>query len=122
MGLVEVVGVNSSLDIALQGGLAGLGMQVAVQLAQARTVRLELKSHESFGDAGRTDTSTEGDSANEVESVGTDSAGSIAVQCDGEPWLASPGTAIAVATAGRTPVVRPRIHEGHDVVRIVDEV
>eukprot|EP01043_Picozoa_sp_COSAG02_P009462 COSAG02_NODE_321_length_24780_cov_11.623962_16_plen_679_part_00 len=100
-GRVEVIGVNSSLDIALQGGLAGLGMQVAVRLAQARAVRLELKSHVPCSDEGGSE---------------------IAVQCDGEPWLSSPGSAIAVASTGHTPVVRPRIHEGHDVVRIVDDV
>jgi len=115
-GLVEVVGVNSSLDIALQGGLAGLGMQVAVQLAQARTVRLEIKSHEPSGDEGCTDTSIGADSATDG------GAGSIAVQCDGEPWLASPGTAIAVGKAGCNPVIRPCVHEGHDVIRTVEEV
>jgi hypothetical protein len=101
-GRVEVIGVNSSLDIALQGGLASLGMQVAVRLAQAKAVRLELKSHTTCSDKG--------------------GSGSIAVQCDGEPWLSKPGSTIAVANAGHTPVVRPCIHEGHDVVRIVDDV
>lgn len=119
-GRMEVIGVNSSFDIALQGGLAGLGMQVAVRLAQARTVRLELKS--CAPPSGDDIVTSGGDPPTAVKPASTHRLGSIAVQCDGEPWLASPGSVIAVATAGHTPVVRPRIHEGHDVVRIVDDV
>jgi len=118
---MEVVGVNSSLDIALQGGLASLGMQVAVRLAQARTVRLELKSPAPTSDEGDANGNT-GVESQAAELAAKSEMSSIAVQCDGEPWLASPGTVIAVANAGRTPVVRPRIHPGHDVVRIVDDV
>ena len=138
-GRVEVVGVSSSLDIALQGGLAGLGMQVAVRLAQASTVRLELK-HTAAAAVAAAQAAVDGSAGADVGSGGSsprgsasaaegeeegkpgEAAGSMAVQCDGEPWLACPGTAIAVASAGRTPVVRPRIHAGHDVLRVVDSV
>lgn len=99
-GLLEVVGVESSFDIGLQGGLGAMGVQIAQRLAQASTLRLELDG---------------GDGSDRVRDC-------VAVQCDGEPWLARPGAVIALGAAGQTAVMRPREHIGHDVVKITQTV
>jgi hypothetical protein len=116
---------QSPMDI----GLAGVGVHTSLRLAQGSSVRLELDSAVA-ADHGHEMGSTADDAwspsprppgspagAGSIARSSSrarshhDPAEPIAIQCDGEPWLLSPGgggpTVITLQPAGRTAVLVP---------------